>query len=61
MVVSDAHIAEFQKLYREHFGIELPKAQALEKSIRLVRLIETVSRALAKEQAEIPTNLIPPT
>jgi hypothetical protein len=47
MVLADEHIAEFQALYEEHFGIGLTKAQALEKGLRLIRLIEAVSRALA--------------
>ncbi|MBU6490874.1 hypothetical protein KGQ25_01805 [Patescibacteria group bacterium] len=58
MVIADEHIAEFQMLYKEHFGVELTKAQALEKGLRLTRLIETVSRALAREQAETSTNII---
>ena len=47
MAISDEHIAEFQTLYHEHFGVELTKAQALEKGLRLIRLIEAVSRSLA--------------
>jgi len=50
MVIADEHIAAFQKLYQEHFGVELTKAQALEKGLRLIRLIETVSRGVADEQ-----------
>ncbi len=50
MVIADEHIAEFQKLYKEHFGVELTKAQALEKGLRLIRLMEVVSRATAYEQ-----------
>ena len=50
MVIADEHIAEFQKLYKEHFGVEITKAQALEKGLRLIRLIELVSRATAYEQ-----------
>ena len=49
MLVADEHIAEFQRLYKEHFGVELTKAQALEKGLRLIRLIEVVSRALARD------------
>jgi len=52
MVIADEHIAEFQKLYQEHFGVELTKAQALEKGLRLIRLVETVSRGVADEQTE---------
>ena len=52
MVISDEHIAEFQKLYKEHFGIELNEAQTLEKGLRLIRLVEVVSRGVADEQIE---------
>lgn len=47
MLLADEHISEFQALYKEHFGIELTKAQALEKGLRFIRLVENVSRALA--------------
>ena len=50
MVIADEHIAEFQKLFQEHFGVELTKAQALEKGLRLIRLVETISRGVADEQ-----------
>jgi len=50
MHLADEDIAEFQMLYKKHFGIEISKAEALEKGIRLVRLFEIVSRAVAKEQ-----------
>jgi hypothetical protein len=50
MAIADEHIATFQKLYREHFGVELTKAQALEKGLRLIRLIEAVSRNISNEQ-----------
>lgn len=50
MLVADEHIANFQRLYKEHFGVELTKAQALEKGLRLIRLLEVVSRAIANEQ-----------
>ncbi len=57
MVLADEHIAEFQALYKEHFGVELTKAQALEKGLRLIRLTEVISRAIAKEQTKTPINL----
>jgi len=50
MVIADEHIAEFQMLYRKHFGKDISKNEALEKGLRLVRLIEVVSRAIANEQ-----------
>lgn len=52
MVLADEHIVEFQTLYMEHFGIELTTAQALEKGLRFIRLVENVSRGLALEDDE---------
>ena len=54
MHLADEHIAEFQMLYRKHFGIDISKAEALEKGLRLIRLMEIVSRAVAKEQRHQP-------
>lgn len=56
MVIADEHIAEFQKLYKEHFGVELTKARALEKGLRLIRLVEIVSRATSNEQNQSQGN-----
>lgn len=55
MVIADEHIVEFQKLYNEHFGVELTKVQALEKGLRLIRLIEAISRGIAKKQPSTNT------
>ena len=49
MQLADEHLAEFQTLYRKHFGKDISKDEALEKGLRLVRLIEVVSRALARD------------
>lgn len=54
-MIADEHIAEFQALYKEHFGVELTKAQALEKGLRLIRLIEVVSRALTNGEPNTET------
>lgn len=37
-------------LYKKHFGIEISKTEALEKGLRLIRLLEIVSKAIAKKQ-----------
>jgi hypothetical protein len=50
MDLSDDHILEFQTLYKKHFGTEITKEQALEKGLRLIRLIKVVSRAVADER-----------
>jgi hypothetical protein len=43
MTLSDKHILEFQALYKKHFGIEITKEQALDKGLRLIRLLKSVS------------------
>lgn len=52
MELADDHITEFQMLYKKHFGIEITKEQALEKGLRLIRLIEIVCRVVADEQRD---------
>ena len=52
MNLTDENILEFQMLYKKHFGIEITKEQALEKGLRLIRLVEVVSRAVADEQQD---------
>lgn len=39
-------------LYKKHFGTEITKEQALEKGLRLIRLVEAVSRVVADEQRD---------
>ena len=48
MRLADEHITEFQMLYRKHFGKDISKDEALEKGLRLIRLIEIVSRTVAR-------------
>lgn len=50
MVLTDEHIVEFQTLWKKHYGTDLTKEQALEKGLRLVRLLEAVSKALASPE-----------
>lgn len=56
MRLTDEHIAEFQMLYRKNFGKDISKEEALEKGLRLVRLMELVSRAVAYEQNQSQGN-----
>ena len=53
MNLTDDNLLEFQMLYKKHFGTEITKEQALDKGLRLMRLIEVVSRAVADEQKDI--------
>jgi hypothetical protein len=52
MNLTDDNLLEFQMLYKKHFGTEITKEQALEKGLRLIRLVEAVSRAVADEQRD---------
>jgi len=40
--LTDKEIAEYQRLFKAEFGIVLTKDQALEKGLRLVRLLRVV-------------------
>ena len=53
MQLTDEHIAEFQMLYRKHFGKDISKDEALEKGLRLVRLIEVVARSIARDVMQV--------
>jgi hypothetical protein len=52
MVLADEHIVEFQALWKKHYGTDITKAQALEKGLRIIRLIEAVSRASASDEPQ---------
>lgn len=56
MRLADEHIVEFQMLYRKHFGKDISEDEALKKGLRLVRLFELVSRAIAHEQNQPKRN-----
>lgn len=42
--LTDAQLAEFQALYEKRFGKSIDKAEALDKGLALVRLLEMVLR-----------------
>jgi hypothetical protein len=56
MQLADEHIKEFQVLYKKHYGVEISTAEALEKGIRLIRLMEIVLKHEAKKRA---TQMVP--
>jgi hypothetical protein len=47
--LTDKEIAEYQRLFKAEYGIELTKDQALEKGLRLVRLLRVVLKGDEKE------------
>lgn len=44
MNLSDEKIIEFQNIYKEHFGKEISKKDALEQGIKLLQLISALYR-----------------
>ncbi len=49
MQLANEQIEKFQLLYKKHYGIEIDKTEALEKGIRLIRLIEIIAKNEAKK------------
>ena len=43
MQLQDRHIYDFIALYQKHYGVALDRAEALEKGLRLCRLVELVA------------------
>jgi hypothetical protein len=41
-ILPDSSLVEFQTLYERHFGKSITKKEALEKGIRLMKLVEAV-------------------
>ena len=44
MALSEKNIEEFQKLYKEHFGKEISREEALENGMKLLQLISILYR-----------------
>lgn len=55
MVLSDENIKEFQELHKEHFGVEISKAEAYENGTKLLRLISLIYRPKDQEGSEAVT------
>jgi hypothetical protein len=52
MQIADEKITEFQMLYKKHYGEDISKSEALEKGIRLIRLMEITLKHEAKRKAQ---------
>jgi hypothetical protein len=50
MHLSDEKITKFQALYKQRFGVELPKEESAEQYVKLVRLVQLVYKPVTKEQ-----------
>ncbi len=49
-MLSDEKIDQFIALYKNHFGRELSRAEAYEKGIKLMRLIELIYKPMTKQE-----------
>jgi len=52
-VLTDEQITKFQGLYKERFGQEIGRGEAMEKAARLLRLMELVYQPLTEADAEL--------
>lgn len=48
MKLTDEQIIKFQELYEKKFGEKISREQALEKGLRLMRLVELIFRPITK-------------
>jgi len=50
MQLSELKIKQFQELYKNRFNVELSKQEALEKTEKLIRLLELIYKPITKQQ-----------
>jgi hypothetical protein len=50
MQISDEQLKTFQDLYKKNFGDEISKENALDQGNKVIRLVETVLKQIAKNQ-----------
>lgn len=50
MKISEAQLTIFKALYKQHFGEELSQEDAVEKALKLVRMMQLVYKPITKEQ-----------
>jgi len=50
MKLTDEQIIKFQALYEKKFGEKISREQALEKGMRLMRLVELIYRPMTNEE-----------
>lgn len=49
-MLSDAQVSKFQTIYKNRFGKEISRADALEKGARLVRLMQIVYQPITEQE-----------
>jgi len=48
-MLTDTQITKFQKIYQQEFGRKISRKEALDKGIKLVRLMEIVYKPISKK------------
>ena len=48
MYLTDDEVLQFQTIYRKSFGKEISREEALERGIKLVRLVEIIYKPMTK-------------
>lgn len=51
-MISEESLEKFKQLYKEHFNIELSNEDALEKAIKLRRMVEIVYKPMTVKEYE---------
>ena len=49
-MLNDAQVSKFQAIFRNRFGKEISRADALEKGTRLVRLMQIVYQPITEQE-----------
>ena len=52
MSFTDAQLNKFQKIFKDHFGVELSNAEACEKLESLVREVELIYKPMTEKEFE---------
>lgn len=56
MYLAEEQIVKFQKLYKEHFGIELDRKEAYNKGASLLRLVQMIYKPMTENEYQILQN-----
>lgn len=49
-MLTDEQVTKFQDIYKKRFGKEISRADALEKGIKLVRMMEIIYKPITKKE-----------
>ena len=52
-MLSDEQIKKFQEIYKERFGKEISREEALEQGVKLLRLVELIYKPMTEEERKL--------